>query len=326
MTKVYNWGILAPGKIAHKFADGLKVLSRANLKSVGSRNLTKAQEFAQKYGASTCYGSYEELAADPEIDIIYIATPHAFHMENTLLCLENGKAVLCEKPLAINSAQIKRMINQSRSKQCFLMEALWSRFLPHIVRTKELIDEGRIGDVRQMRIDFGFQANYDPHSRLFNPDLGGGALLDIGIYPLFMARYLMGAPREVQAQVELASTGVDATSKVNLGFDHGVEAHIDFTFMEFTPIEALIEGDQGSIKLQTRWYQPGNLILSDQQGTQELNVDLVGNGYNYQAEEVMRCLDQGLIESPNWSHGDSWELMQLMDEIRRQGGVTYPMD
>jgi len=269
MSKIYNWGILAPGKIAHKFAEGLKVLPRASLRAAGSRSLQKAQEFAQKFGAPHSYGSYQELAQDPDIDIIYIATPHAFHMENTLLCLESGKAVLCEKPMAINSAQVKRMINLSRTHNCFLMEALWSRFLPHIVKTKELIDNGHIGAVQHIEIDFGFKANYDPQSRLFNPDLGGGALLDIGIYPLFFARYLMGSPQEVTAQVELATTGVDASSKVDLKFGNGVTAKIEYTFMDFTPIEARIQGDQGSIKLQTRWYQPGNLILSNERGSEE---------------------------------------------------------
>ncbi len=326
MSKIYNWGILAPGKIAHKFAEGLKVLPRASLRAAGSRNLQKAQEFTEKFGAPYSYGSYQELANDPDIDIIYIATPHAFHMENTLLCLESGKAVLCEKPLAINSAQVKRMINLSRTNNCFLMEALWSRFLPHILKTKDLIDQGHIGAVQHIEIDFGFKANYDPQSRLFNPDLGGGALLDIGIYPLFFARYLMGSPQEVTAQVELATTGVEASSKVDLTFGNGVTAEIQYTFMDFTPIEARIQGDQGSIKLQTRWYQPGNLILSNARGSEELVVELEGNGYNYQAAEVMRCLDEGLIESSLWSHSDSWELMQLMDEIRRQGGIQYPMD
>jgi predicted dehydrogenase len=326
MNKVYNWGILAPGKIAHKFADGLKVLPRANLKAVGSRNLQKAREFADQYGATHSYGSYQELAADPEIDIIYIATPHAFHMENALMCLQHKKAVLCEKPLAMNSAQVKRMIAETKANNCFLMEALWSRFLPHIVKTKDLIDQGTIGKVEHIAIDFGFKANYDPESRLFNPDLGGGALLDIGIYPLFFARYLMGTPQGVKADVELASTGVDASSQVELTFSNEVKARLEFTFMEFTPIEAHIQGTEGTIKLQTRWYQPGNLILTNQQGSEELVVDIEGNGYNYQAAEVMRSLDEGLIESPHWSHGDSWELMQLMDEIRRQGGIRYSMD
>ncbi len=326
MNKTYNWGILAPGKIAHKFATGLKVLPNAHLKAVGSRNLQKAQEFADQYGADQSYGSYQELAADPDVDIIYIATPHAFHMDNTLLCLQHQKAVLCEKPLAINSAQVKRMINESKKHNCFLMEALWSRFLPHIVKTKELIDNGSIGKVEHIAIDFGFKANYDPHSRLFNPDLGGGALLDIGIYPLFFARYLMGTPQEVKAVVQLASTGVDAASQVELTFANDVRAKLEFTFMDFTPIEAHIQGTEGAIKLQTRWYQPGNLILTNQQGSEEMVIDIEGNGYNYQAAEVMRCLDEGSIESQMWSHGDSWELMQLMDEIRRQGGIRYPMD
>ncbi len=326
MSKTYRWGILAPGKIANKFAVGLQSVPRAELYAIASRDLQKASDFAAQYHAPVSYGSYQELAQDPQVDIIYIANPHAFHMDSALMCLEQGKAVLCEKPLAINSQQVKRMVQSSKTHQAFMMEALWSRFLPHIQKAKELTDQGIIGNVQSVQVDFGFQAKYDAQSRLFNPALGGGALLDIGIYPLFFACLLFGQPQEVVAKVQLAPTGVDQTTQVHLKFLKDRTATIDFTFEKFTPIEAHIMGDQGEIKLQTRWYQPGNLFVKDHRGTKEVEVELLGNGYNYQAEEVMRCLDEGLIESPLWSHNHSWELAQLMDEIRRQGGVIYPMD
>ena len=183
-------GNFSPGEIAHKFANGLQFVPGARLQAVGSRNLDRAKAFATQYHAAKSYGSYEELAADPEVDIIYIATPHSFHMENTLLCLEHGKAVLCEKPIAINSQQVQAMIDASQQHKTFLMEALWSRFLPNILKAKDLMESGVIGKANHLAVDFGFEASYDPDSRLFNPALGGGALLDIGIYPLFFAVYL----------------------------------------------------------------------------------------------------------------------------------------
>ena len=326
MKDSYNWGILGPGKIAYRFVDDLQILPKANLYAVASRNHQKAPNFADQYQIPNSYGSYRQLVEDPEVDIVYIATPHAFHMEQSLLCLENGKAVLCEKPLAINSQQVKRMVTSAQEHQCFLMEALWSRFLPHIIKAWELSKSGTIGNILGLEADFGFRALYDPHTRLFDPHLGGGALLDIGIYPLFLAKLLLGTPQEVRAQVTPAPTGVDMEASVDLQFANQSYAKLDYTFAENTPVEARIIGDHGYILLQNRWYQPGNLIVHKHGKDQEVAVELVGNGYNYQAQEVMDCLDKNLIESPRWSHAHSWELMQLMDEIRRQGAVVYPMD
>ena len=181
MQQTYRWGILAPGKIAHKFAAGLPFVPGAELYAIGSRNSEKAKEFATQYHAPVSYGSYEALAGDPKVDIIYIATPHAFHMDNTLLCLKNGKAVLCEKPLAMNLRQVQAMVQAARDNNSFLMEALWSRFLPNITKAKEILKSGKIGRATHLVADFGFKADFDPKSRLFDPNLGGGALLDIGI-------------------------------------------------------------------------------------------------------------------------------------------------
>jgi predicted dehydrogenase len=326
MPKTYRWGILAPGKIAHKFAVGLQVVPGAELYAVGSRDFERARKFADQYHAPVCYGSYEELARDPEVDVIYIASPHSFHMEQTLLCLQEGKGVLCEKPLAINSHQVTAMIKSSKHYGSFLMEALWSRFLPNIIKTKEAINQGVIGDVSHLEADFGFLADYDPKSRLFDPYLGGGALLDIGIYPLFFAIYLFGSPVEIEASATLTKTGVDQSCKVHLLFAGGKTASLYFTLTEFTPVEARITGDKGEIKLPNRWYQPVNMITSKDSSQVETVFDFVGNGYNYQAAEVQNCLGQNKIESDNWSHGDSLQLMQLMDNIRLQCGIEYPAD
>lgn len=326
MQKSYSWGILAPGKIAHKFATGLQFVPGAKLYAIGSRDRDRASSFAVQYHAPISYGSYEELAGDPDVDIIYVATPHALHMENSLLCLNRGKAVLCEKPLAINSKQVQVMIQASKENNCFLMEALWSRFLPNITRTKQLIKSGTIGKVFHLQADFGFKATYDPNTRLFSPALGGGALLDIGIYPLFLATYLFGVPLGIESSAELAETGVDESCQVKLFFDNGVTADLSFTLGEFTPTEAKITGNKGELVLPNRWYQPVNLITNKNGDPVETVMDFLGNGYNYQAVEVQQCVENGKIESPRWSHQDSLQLMQVMDEIRLQCGIEYAAD
>jgi len=326
MQKSYRWGILAPGKIAHKFASGLQFVPSAELYAIGSRQIERAEEFARQYQAQKWYGSYQELAEDPEVDIIYVANPHAFHMESTLQCLKKGKGVLCEKPLAMNSHQVQLMIDQSRQSNSFLMEALWSRFLPNIIKARELMVSGVIGQIDQLTVDFGFKANYDPQSRLFNPALGGGALLDIGIYPLFFATYLFGTPVEIESTARLANTGVDESCQVTLTFQHGVVANLSFTLTEFTSIEARISGDKGEIMLPNRWYQPVNVFTTVDGKNKENKIDFRGNGYNYQVEEVHRCMDQNLIQSDQWSHQHSLDLMGLMDEIRRQCGILYAVD
>ena len=294
--------------------------------AIGSRDPDRAKEFAMRFHATKSYGSYAELAADPEVDIIYIATPHSFHMENTLICLKAGKAVLCEKPLAINSEQVKTMIEASRQNNSFLMEALWSRFLPNIIKAKQLVEAGSIGKVRHLEADFGFKATYNPDSRVFARELGGGALLDIGIYPLFFAVYLFGVPSVITAEAELADTGVDQSCRVKLSFSGGETADLMFTFTEDTAVEATITGDLGKIKLPNRWYQPVNVLEAKEQQWEETVIDFVGNGYNYQAMEVQKCLNQCKIESSLWSHQHSLQLMQLMDQIRKETGIVYPED
>lgn len=326
MQKNYRWGILAPGKIAHKFAAGLESVPRAQLHAVGSRNKDRARDFAQQYQAPVWYDSYQKLVEDPDVDAIYIATPHTFHMENTLLCLQHNKAVLCEKPLAMNSRQVEMMIKQSQKSSSFLMEALWSRFLPNIIEAKRLIDSGAIGQVSKLVADFGFKASFDPESRLFNPELGGGALLDIGIYPLFFATYLFGNPVKVESTATIGTTGVDESCEVGLTFSNGIIADLQFTLKEFTPVEARITGELGEIMLPNRWYQPVNVNTTIDEREQEHHIDFEGNGYNYQVHEVHRSLDEKRIESELWSHENSLNLMQLMDEIRRQCGISYPVD
>ncbi len=245
--KQYNWGIIGPGKIAGKFAAALLLAGNACLKAVASTNITRARDFAATHGADRIYDSYEQLAADPAIDAVYIATPHGFHAEHTLLCLQNGKAVLCEKPMALNAAQVGEMIAASRRHNAFLMEAMWTRFLPLIQQTTDIIAAGKIGQVKYVRADFGFLAPFEPASRLYDLRLGGGSLLDIGIYPLFLCLYLLGKPDKIRAAGHLAPTGSDETCHALLAYKDGRSAVISSTLACPTSLTAEIAGTIGSI-------------------------------------------------------------------------------
>ena len=199
MNKTINWGIIAPGKIAQKFASDLKLVEGANLLAVASRDETRAKEFALEYNAQKHYGSYLDLVKDPDVDVVYIASPHPFHFEQSLLCLNHGKHVLCEKPMCMNVQEVKQLIDVAQSKNLFLMEALWTRFIPSFVKCKNLVEQGEIGEILYIQADFGFRAEYDVQRRTFNKELGGGSLLDIGIYPVFFALEIAGKPWEIKA-------------------------------------------------------------------------------------------------------------------------------
>ncbi|MCB8998818.1 MAG: Gfo/Idh/MocA family oxidoreductase [Bacteroidales bacterium] len=319
-----KWGVLAPGRIARGFVNGLKVLENAELYAVGSRDYNRAVSFAQEFGFQKAYGSYEELAKDPDVDVIYVASPHHLHFENTLMCLENDKAVLCEKPFTINSRQLEILVRTAREKRIFLMEALWSRFLPGLQEAKRLIDSGAIGKVKILNADFGFKAPYDPNSRLFNPVLGGGSLLDIGIYPVFLSLYFLGYPDEIKAQAIKAPTGVDESISISFLYNSGALANIHSTFAANTNTDANIYGDKGKIHIQRQWFRPSTVLLSQENETvQKLEFPARANGYEYEAEEVMRCLDEGKEESDAMSLDMSLQLMKLLDAIRSMCSIVY---
>ena len=326
MTRPIYWGILGPGRIARKFADGLKVLPRAKLLAVASRSLDRANQFGEEYHVPHCYGSYEELVQNPAVDVVYVATPHVEHHAHTLLCLNHRKAVLCEKPFAMNTEQVREMVELARQNGTFLMEALWTRFLPSMQRVLDLVAEGAIGEVRALQADFGFRAEFKPEGRLFNPALGGGSLLDIGIYPLFLATTLLGKPGRVKALAHLGSTGVDEQCSVSLGYD-GAVATFHSTLLANTPTEAYLAGTRGGIRMHTRWLAPTSFTLhQDGQEPVLIRPDSIGNGYQYEAEEVMQCLREGRIESSRMSHRDSLLLMEVMDLIREEAGIHYPQE
>jgi len=325
--EIWNWGILGPGKIAHRYAEGLLDLPGACIYAVGSRSVERAAVFGKQYGVTKVYGSYEELAKDTKVDAIYVASPHSEHFEHVKLCLENGKNVLCEKAFTINAMQLERLIKIAKEKKLFLMEALWTRFLPSIEKTLEIINSGDIGEIRMLHADFGFQAPFDKDSRVFNPELGGGALLDIGIYPLFLSLLLLGRPDRLKAIAHRGSTGVDESLAVNLLYDNGAMAILSSSFLVKTATKAEIYGTKGCITINPRWFSKTSLVLEQyEKETVVLEFDYKGNGYNYEAEEVMKCLKAGIPESPKLPLSFSLDLMKLMDTIRKQIGLEYEAD
>jgi predicted dehydrogenase len=319
-----NWGIIAPGRIAHKFAQDLAQVADAKLVAVASRNYDRAREFANQYGAAHAFGSYEELAQCDEVDVVYIASPHIGHHPHTLLCLQNKKAVLCEKPFGMDAAQVAEMVATAEQNNVFLMEALWSRFMPTIVKTLEIIESGAIGNIKMVRADFGFLADFDPEKRLFNKELGGGALLDIGIYPLFLSYVVLGIPAHINASAVFSDTGVDELLGAVLTYDNDKMAVLDATFRATTNCEGLIYGDKGSITIHGRWHESKSLTVRYEDGTNETHhFDRTTWGYDYEIEEVHRCLQNNQKQSTLWSLQDSKNLMQLLDNVRSVIGLAY---
>ncbi len=328
MTDPIRWGVLGPGKIAKVFARELKKLPDAKITAVGSRSLNRAKEYAEEWGVERVYGGYEELVADPEIDIVYIATPHPFHKDNAMLCLNAGKPVLCEKPFTINTAEARAVVDLAREKKLFLMEAMWTRFLPAIAQTRKWIAEGAIGEPRMIVADFGFRAGLNPEGRLFNLDLGGGALLDVGVYAVSMASMILGgdAPVEIKGSAHIGETGVDEQSGMLVRYPEGKLAILSCAVRTSTPQEARIFGTEGQIVLHSGFWccKKATLKAGDREETSE--VEFEGRGYDYQAAEAMRCLREGKLESDIMPLDESLTIMKTLDELRRQWGLTYPSE
>ncbi len=327
MEQSIRWGILGTGNIAHQFARGLAALADAKLVAVGSRSQSAANAFGDELGVERRHPTYEDLARDPGVDAIYISTPHPFHKANSLLCLEAGKAVLCEKPFAINAREAEEVIRYARRHRRFLMEAMWTRFLPVLVRTRELLARHAIGEVRMLTADFGFRTSFDPRGRLFDPALGGGALLDVGVYSVALASMVLGAPIQIATLAHLGETGVDEQSGTVLGFAGGALALLSSAVRANTPQQVVISGTEGSITLHSPWWKGDKLTLV-RSGKQPEQIDLpyTGNGYNYEAAEVARCLREGKLESDVMPLDETIAIMKTMDQIRAQWGLKYPME
>jgi dihydrodiol dehydrogenase / D-xylose 1-dehydrogenase (NADP) len=325
MKRTVRWGILGTGTIADKFAHALKFVKGAELAAVGSRSAEKATRFAKRHSIERSYGSYEALVANPGIDVVYIATPHIFHAENSLLCLKAGKAVLCEKPFAMNAAEAEKVIRCAKEKKLFCMEAMWTRFLPATNAARKWLRAGFIGDLRMIRADFGFRAEKNQEGRLFNRELGGGALLDVGIYGVSFASMIYGEqPKEITGVAHIGETGVDEMSTVILSYAKGRQAVIGSSIKTTLPNEGYIIGADGSIKIPTFWRaEKANLFLGGKKaGT--VRKRFRGSGYRYEAEEVMRCLRAGKTESAVMPLEESFEIMKTMDRIRALWNLKYP--
>ena len=326
---IIRWAILGPGRISRKFAAGLREAAGAVLVAVGSRNQDRADAFAAEFataaGPLRAHGSYADLAADPDIDAVYIGSPHDGHAAHTLLCLEHGKHVLCEKPLALNAGQAAEMIATARGRNLALMEAVWTRFLPTLVQTRALIAAGAIGELRLIQADFGFRATFDPHSRLFDPERGGGALLDLGIYPLNLAVMLAGEPVEILSTANLGATGVDVEEAIILRHAKGELAVLAAALTIETPREARLLGTAGSLTLCHPWWAGTRLVHRDANGTETVH-DLPhrGGGYAHEAEAFMALIRAGETDSSVMPWADSLAVMRMMDGLRGRWGVVYP--
>jgi predicted dehydrogenase len=303
------------------------VLPDAELAAVGSRRRETAEAFGEKHRIARRYASYEALAADPEVDVVYVATPHPMHKENALLCLRAGKAVLCEKPFAINAAEGRAMADAARQASRFLMEAMWTRFLPATIKAREIVRSGAIGEVRFVKADLCFRAGWNPEGRLLNPALGGGALLDVGIYTVAWAAMLLGAtPSRISALSHLGPTGVDEQSAVVLGYDDGRLAQLSCAVRTSLPHESIIAGTDGLIRVHHPFWHASRLTISAKGKEETLDLPYEHNGYQYEAAEVMRCLREDRIESDVMPVGETLAILALMDRIRAAVGLRYPME
>lgn len=326
MAEKIRWGIVGTGNIAAKFATALNSMEDSSLEGIASRDNARARQFAQRFKIERSFGSYEELAQDPDIDVIYIAVPHAEHKNVAKLCIRNKKAVLCEKPFTINSKDTEELINMAKEHDVFLMEAMWTKLLPANLKVKQWIKEGRIGKVLYIKATFGFRSDYDPQGRLYNPYLGGGALLDVGIYPLSYTTFLLEkVPDSIISSATMSATGVDEQNIFIFKYNNGILADLSSAITAEMGDDAIIIGEKGIIRVSGFWKaESAGLYDSSYRCLEEYNEPFKVNGYEHEAAEVNRCLREGLRTSPLNPLTDTLSNMRLMDEIRSQWGLVYP--
>lgn len=325
MTKKYKWGILAPGKMAAKFTKGIKILEDAELYAVGSRDRGRAEKFANNHGFRKSYGSYEELAGDPEVDIIYIASPHSQHHDQTILCLRNKKAVICEKAFALNSREVEEMIAEAKRQDVFLMEALWPPFQPFYKKALEILKSGILGKVMHLHGYFSFNPPFEPSDRKFNISLGGGSLLDIGIYPVIDALTFIGVPDEIKATALFGETGSEQSLSAIFKYNDGRMATIYSSFKTNIGIGCDILCEKGNLIVSRGRDMNQRVTLSLHGKEKETFVfSPPALGYHWEAEEVMNCLDKGLTESLVVPLSFSRYLINTLDGIRHSAGIVFP--
>ena len=322
--KIYKWGILTAGKMSAKFTRALKLLDNAELYAIGAQDGERAKNFANEFGFKKFYSGYEELASDPEVDIIYIASPHSHHFEHTMLCLKKRKAVLCEKAFSLNSREVQVMIDESLKQGVFLMEALWPPFQPIYKKTREVLQSGEAGKLIHLDARFGFQPPYDPVDRKYNLALGGGSLLDIGIYPVIDVLYFMGVPDEVSAKASFTETGSEHSICITFCYTDGRMATLYSSFRTAAGIGTALYCEKGNLLISRGRDMSQRLSVSiNGQESREYSLLPDGMGYQFEAAEVMKCLDEGRIESEVVPHAFSIDLMKTLDRIRKAAGISF---
>lgn len=323
----FRWGILAPGRIAHRFAQALEEVDGARLHAVASQSPERGQAFALRYGASVHYDSYEALARDPEVDAVYIASPHRFHQAQARLCLEAGKPVLLEKPFTVNASQAADLIALAQTKNLFLMEALWSRFLPVHRKVRDWLEEGAIGTIHLISSTFCFQAEWDPSDRKFNHELAGGALLDLGVYNVSLSQWVTGEnPSTVGALARLGETGVDELTAVTLVYPRNTVSQFTCGFLFDAVNDLLIYGTRAYIRIQPKFWESTRATLVVDGKETVAALPFRRNGFEYQIEEAMSCIRNGRRESEGMPLASTLANMETMDEIRRQIGLKYSFE
>ena len=327
MSEKFKWGVISPGRIAHTFAKALKAVPDANIHAVASSSQERADAFAKEYDVPNAYDDYAALVANPDVDAVYIASLHQQHYGHTLMALEAGKAVLCEKPFTVNAKETKELLDLAAEKKLFLMEAVWTRYLPIYKTIRKWLDKGKIGDVTLLQSSFGFNPGRDERGRLLNPDLAGGTLLDIGIYPITVSQWVMGSnPISFTAHALIGSTGVDESLSVNLIYENDIVSQFTSTFLTNAENAFYIYGSKGHIRISANFWgaTEARLVVDGKAKTKTKPFKI--NGFEYQIKEAMRCVEEGLLESPAMPHTDTLATMTLMDNIRNEVGVKYPFE
>jgi predicted dehydrogenase len=324
---VIRWGVLGTGAIASDFSEDLLLLDDAKAVAVGSRNQSSAESFADRYGIANRHGSYDGLVADPEVDVIYISTPNPYHYDTAMLAIRAGKSVLVEKPFTLNAREARDLVAAARAAGVFLMEAMWTRFLPNMVEIRNIVASGILGDIRVVTADCSILLERDPKERHFDPELGGGVLLDLGVYALSYVSMLLGAPTVIKSVSEPAFTGVDAQTSILLQHRGGAQAVINLTMEARGANRATIVGTDARIEIDSMFFRPTTFSVIQPDGTAEVHDQVhVGNGLRYEAAEVGRCLKLGLLESPGMSLDESIEVVTTLDTIRGQIDLIYPQE
>lgn len=316
-NKKIKWGIIGLGNIAHQFATDLLLAADADLLAAASRDILKADEFAAKYNAAKAYDSYEALFADQEVDIVYIATPHDSHAELSIKALESGKHVLCEKPIALSYKDAERMIEASKKHNKFFMEAFWTRFIPAVQDVLAKVESGIIGEANYIKADFAFIGNDAGGSRLFDKNRGGGALFDIGVYPLFLSYIVFGIPKEIMAKALYHKNGIDLQTSMILQYDKA-QAVLHSSIVSESDMKAIIGGTKGRIELNSPWFMADGYSVFKNEQEVVYNLPTLGKGYAHEIIECNNCVRNNQIESKLWSHQNSLDLSGMVEEIKNQ--------